>query len=347
MTYDELEYNLGYPLRESDSSSTNWARYPQSLRRDAIRAAELRIALDLPVEKVASLRTKVSLSLDANYQVNLNSSSVLPHPLLKIIGFMDGDRGITIMPPDYKKRVNRFALRNRDPLAYHIEGNLYEFKYGNSVAYGDADPVIYYIRYPKSYEQFFPGYLLGGTAATTAMSSWVAVTSGSFSISIDGSSSNRTGINFSAATAMDDVASIIQTSLRAVATGGFTLSTCIWDDEAGRLVITSGTTSGITSVSVAGGGLAGTDVSGVGATAFMDCDSGGTGVSAVTGQAEFEWGTQEMELLGHEQSILNYATYYCLSQTQELESAKHYLEMYYEYIRSYDSAIVHDKARGR
>lgn len=117
------------------------------------------------------------------------------------------------------------------------------------------------------------GYLTGGTAATTNVATWVAVTDGEFAVTIDGVGYNITGIDFSAAHAggavasMAEVAARIQAAVRA-ATGA--TETVVWSTD--HFVITSSVArvSGYVSVLSAVAAGTGTDISGAGATTFMD-----------------------------------------------------------------------------
>jgi hypothetical protein len=81
--------------------------------------------------------------------------------------------------------------------------------------------------------------MVGGTIAGS-LAAFQAIANGSFAISIDSVAEDITGLNFAAATSLNDVAAIIQTALQAVAAGGYTLATAVVDN--GRLRITSGTT---------------------------------------------------------------------------------------------------------
>jgi hypothetical protein len=65
------------------------------------------------------------------------------------------------------------------------------------------------------------GYLQTNGVHTT-IATWAAVTNGSFRITIDGTAYNCSGINFTSVTTMADVASVIQTALRAAS------STQVW-----------------------------------------------------------------------------------------------------------------------
>lgn len=122
-----------------------------------------------------------------------------------------------------------------------------------------------------------PAYLTGGTAATTIIATWVAVTNGSFSITIDGVVRNVSSLDFSGCTTMAEVAIVIQTGIRALTSGEETVE---WDLD--HFIISSAnrtSSSAITVTSATGGG---TDISGVGTTPFMDAESGQGTVTATS-----------------------------------------------------------------
>lgn len=115
------------------------------------------------------------------------------------------------------------------------------------------------------------GRVLSGTER--AMSSFTSVAAGSFHVSIDGSAHDITGIDLTGETNLNGVASAIQTALRAVGTGGYSLATCVWDGTSHRFIIRSGTTGASSTVSkltAAGSGTA------LAATLGMDTNSGYT-----------------------------------------------------------------------
>lgn len=97
------------------------------------------------------------------------------------------------------------------------------------------------------------GLLQGGilTSAEQLLSGWTAITNGSFKVSIDGVEKSVTGLNFSAVTNLNGVASAIN----AVLTGG----TIAWDGS--RFTITSSTTGETSTVGYATANSTGTDVS--------------------------------------------------------------------------------------
>ena len=97
--------------------------------------------------------------------------------------------------------------------------------------------------------------LKGGilTVAEQALANWTAITAGSFKVTIDGTEKTVTGLNFSAVTNLNGVASAIN----AVLTGG----TVAWDGS--RFTVTSATTGTASSVGYASAAATGTDISGL------------------------------------------------------------------------------------
>jgi len=113
---------------------------------------------------------------------------------------------------------------------------------------------------------YTPAYLTGGTGATAVVATWQSVTDGSFKITIDGTLYTIKEIDFSSVTTMDDVASTIQTAIRNATES---TETCVWSTD--HFIIHSvdeTSSSAITETST----TAGTDISGGGATAYMDAD---------------------------------------------------------------------------
>lgn len=99
--------------------------------------------------------------------------------------------------------------------------------------------------------QLFCGPL---SAANTLLTAWTAISNGSFHIAIDGGGpSSITGLNFSAATSLNGVASIIQAAL--------TGATCTYDAVNNRFFFTSSTTGASSSISFLTAGTGGTDIS--------------------------------------------------------------------------------------
>lgn len=90
------------------------------------------------------------------------------------------------------------------------------------------------------------GKLVGGVLSSgeQTMSNFTAITAGTLNLVVDGTPRNLTGLNFSAATTLANVASILQTALS-------THATVAWNSSAGQFTITS-TTTGSTSNVVLG-----------------------------------------------------------------------------------------------
>lgn len=95
--------------------------------------------------------------------------------------------------------------------------------------------------------------LYGGTEVETDIPTWAAITVGAFKIDIDGAEASLSGINFSTATSMTNVATILDTALNAYD------ANCAWDGS--RLVLTSATTGAAASLSYARPPASGTDIS--------------------------------------------------------------------------------------
>jgi len=128
---------------------------------------------------------------------------------------------------------------------------------------------------------YTPAYLTGGNSAQGTFNNWLAVLDGSFRITIDGTLRDITGINFTGVTSMNDVAAKIQTAIRAV-TGGS--ETVVWSTN--HFVITSGITTSSSAITVTSATGGGTDISGAGASDWMDSDTGhGVVTNTVLNQA--------------------------------------------------------------
>lgn len=114
------------------------------------------------------------------------------------------------------------------------------------------------------------------TAQTGDAAAFIAVTDGSFNISIDGDNQDITGLDFSSETDLDDVAAVIEAALQAIGTGGYTAATVVASNATqNQFTITSGISGDGSSVSVvvAVSPATGTDISGLG---FMNGQEGTT-----------------------------------------------------------------------
>lgn len=76
------------------------------------------------------------------------------------------------------------------------------------------------------------------TIAQRTISNWAAITNGSFFVVIDGKPLAVTGLNFSSASNLNGVASILQTALNILSAG----TTVVWNSSFARFEFTSGTT---------------------------------------------------------------------------------------------------------
>lgn len=129
-----------------------------------------------------------------------------------------------------------------------------------ATAYFSQQPKPTSLKISTRYPTAQTAQLRGG--AVTDATALLAVADGSFTISIDGSAEDITGLDFTdAETTLDDIAASIQAALQAVATGGFTAATCTHDGT--RFFINSGTTGTSSTVSflTAVDPAAGTDIS--------------------------------------------------------------------------------------
>lgn len=125
---------------------------------------------------------------------------------------------------------------------------------------------------------YTPAYMTGGASPESNYLLWLGTSNGSVRFTINGVVRDLTGIDFTTGvTSMTDVASKIQTALRA-ATGS--TETVTWNGT--RFIVTSVNTTSSSQVSVASAVGSGTDISGAGAFAGMDSDTGhGTATAAV------------------------------------------------------------------
>lgn len=115
-----------------------------------------------------------------------------------------------------------------------------------------------------------PAYLTGWSSATSVAATWAAVTDGSFTISIDWTSYDITGINFTWSLSMVTVAANIQAAIRAATSSTETVT---WSTNHFIISSVNTTSSSAITVTSAVSPSTGTDISGVWWTAFMDSDT--------------------------------------------------------------------------
>lgn len=128
----------------------------------------------------------------------------------------------------------------------------------------------------KARSTYTPAYLTGANTAESNPLIWDSITNGSFRITIDGTQRDVTGLNFSGIVTMNDVATVIQTGLRAV-TGS--TETVVWSTN--HFVITSANTTSISAITETSSTGSGTDISGV-TTAISNFMRANAGQGTVT-----------------------------------------------------------------
>ena len=121
--------------------------------------------------------------------------------------------------------------------------------------------------------------LTGGTSATAVIATWNAVADGEFTITINAETINVIGLDFSAAADMDAVAAIIQDGINALVNAREQV-TVVWSTN--KFIITGLSVVSVTSAVPSGEG---TNISGAGATAFMDAEN--TRGTATSGSSKY------------------------------------------------------------
>ena len=115
-----------------------------------------------------------------------------------------------------------------------------------ATAYFSQQPKPTSLKVSTRYSTDQSAQLRGGSVTDAAP--LLLIADGSFAISIDGDAQDITGLDFTdAEITLDDIAASIQATLQAIASGGYTASTCIHDGS--RFFITSGTTGASSTVS--------------------------------------------------------------------------------------------------
>lgn len=125
------------------------------------------------------------------------------------------------------------------------------------------------------------GKLIGAqlSAANQAIGAWSAITNGAFQIAINGGAPAAiAGLNFSAQTNLNGVASVI--------TAALTGATCVYNAAYKRFEITSGTTGATSSISFLAAPGAGTDISGM--MGMLSTSSGAYQASGITAETALQ-----------------------------------------------------------
>lgn len=124
------------------------------------------------------------------------------------------------------------------------------------------------------------GKLFGGTlsAAQQAIAVWNAITAGSFHVSIDGTGHDVTGLNFSAQTNLNGVASVIQTAVDLIVAN----TKVVWNSNFSRFEFESPTTGASSAISFL---TAVSPTTGVDISATLGCTSTFSGAYVANGIA--------------------------------------------------------------
>lgn len=99
-----------------------------------------------------------------------------------------------------------------------------------------------------------------GVVKAQALASWTSITAGSFGLSLGGVANTISGLNFSAATSLADVASIIQTAIRAKTGVQWTSATVSYNATSGRFEFVGG--SAVAAAVAVTAGAGGSDIAG-------------------------------------------------------------------------------------
>ncbi|NII73261.1 hypothetical protein FHW84_001830 [Dyella sp. SG562] len=152
---------------------------------------------------------------------------------------------------DTQERIRQYATI--DQVAADFGSSAPEYLAANLYFSQSPQPSILYIG--RFAQVATAGRLLGAalTATQQLISNFTAVTSGSLSVSIDGTEHDLTGIDLHLVTNLNGVASAVTTAL-----GG--AGTVVWDSVYSRFVVTSSTTGGSSAVSFPTTPASGTDL---------------------------------------------------------------------------------------
>lgn len=198
--------------------------------------------------------------------------------------------GITMMCPAYFRDGSKRLVFANDDDYYYLDNtatsstawtligdygtainNPFATVYQNTVAFGTGYENSSF-KWSGKAGDYAPAFLTGDTGAQSTAATWAAVTDGSFRITINGVAYNVDGINFTGVATMTNVASTIQAAIRALT---LSTETVVWTNATHFVISSSDTTvtSAITVTSTSGGTV-GTDISGAGASDWMDADTG-------------------------------------------------------------------------
>ena len=119
-----------------------------------------------------------------------------------------------------------------------------------ATAYFSQQPKPTSLKVSTRYPTAQASQLRGGSVVADDLASIIAISDGSFAITIDGDNQDITGLDFKSDVSGDQIANTIQTALQSVASGGYAAATCVYegDENSGRFLINSGTTGSSSSI---------------------------------------------------------------------------------------------------
>jgi len=120
------------------------------------------------------------------------------------------------------------------------------------------------------------------STAQQALANFTVVTTGAFHISVDGVANDVTGLNFSGATSLNGVASVIQTALQVI----YPSMSCVWNANYNRFEFASPSTGVLSSVGFLSPPATGTDISGL--LLGRSTDSGAYVVQGIAAETALE-----------------------------------------------------------
>ncbi len=112
-------------------------------------------------------------------------------------------------------------------------------------------------------------YLVGGTGATSTVSTWTAVSDGAFKITLGSTTHSIIGLDFTSDTSLDDICDTIRTGLVGLGEGDFSVAWVSDHFEIARLENPDNESIGTLTA-----GASGTDISGAGGTPFLNANTG-------------------------------------------------------------------------
>lgn len=124
-----------------------------------------------------------------------------------------------------------------------------------------------------------------GAKGAQAVGSYTSITTGSFTLSLGGTSHTLTGMDFSAAVSLSDVAAVVQAKIRTQATAMWTSATVVWNSVRASFDFTGGSTgaAAITIAAGAGGNDVAAQLGWLSATAIVSAGGALQSISTLLG----------------------------------------------------------------